>query len=99
MPQFHANGLNLYEMFLEVRKALAEATASYWTDLEIYNQLNQGQMYIARKVKPLKKTVTVTTVASTQEYSLITNGFSDIIDIAEDGVYFKINGTTYIPLD
>jgi len=99
-PQLHSESLNLYEMFLEVRKNLSETTASYWSDLEVYNKLNQGQKHIAVKSKCLKKTATITTTASTQEYDLnsTTNGFSDIIDIAEDGVYFKMGGTTYQPL-
>lgn len=85
-------------MMQEVRKNLSESTASYWADIEIYNKLNQGQLYIANKARCLKKEVTVTTVASTQEYDLKNNGFSDIVDIAEDGVIFKIGGTTYEPL-
>jgi len=85
-------------MFYEVRKALSETSAGFWSDLEIYNKLNQAQLHIVVKSKCLKKTVTVTTVASTQEYDLKDNSFSDIIDISEDGVYFKVNGTTYKPL-
>jgi len=97
-PQSHATGENLYEQMLLVRKTLNEATAANWSDLEIYNALNKGQQYIARKAAPLKKKVTVTTIASTQEYALRDNSFGDIIDISDDGVFFKINGSTYQPL-
>jgi hypothetical protein len=100
MPQLHSSSLNLYEMFMDVRRNLSEVTAAFWTDLEVYNKLNQGQVHIVTKSKCLKKTVTITTTTGTQEYDLrtSTNSFSDIIDIAEDGVYFKISGTTYFPL-
>lgn len=100
MPQLHETALNLYEMFYEVRRNLSEPTASFWTDLEVYNKLNQGQLHIATKSHCLKKTVTVTTTASTQTYDLrtTTNSFADIIDIAEDGVYYYVNGTSYNPL-
>lgn len=98
MPQSHTQQQNVYEQFLSVRKVLAESTASYWSDLEIFHELNQAQQFIQRKTKYLKKTVTVTTVASTSEYDLRSNSFSDIMDITEDGVSFKVNGTTYMPL-
>lgn len=98
MPQIHSDSLSLYGMFMAVRKTLSETTASYWGDTEIFYQLNQAQLHIATKSKCLKKTVTITTVASTQEYDLKDNSFADILDIAEDGVYFNINGTSYIPL-
>lgn len=99
MPQLHTDSLNLYSMFYEVRKELSEITAAFWTDLEVYNKLNQAQGHIAAKSKCLKKIVTVTTVASTQEYDLKDESFGDILDISEDGVYFYLNGTTYTPLD
>ena len=98
MPQTHSESQNIYEQFIAVRKALSETTAGFWTDLEIYHELNQAQRHIAIKSRCLKKTVTITTVASTQEYDLKDNSFADIIDIADDGVYFKIAGTSYIPL-
>jgi len=97
-PQLHSQALNLYAQFYEVRRKLSETTASYWTDLEIYSWLNQAQLYIARKSKCLKKTITVTTTTSTQEYDLNDNSFADIMDLSEDGVYFKIGGTSYSPL-
>jgi hypothetical protein len=97
-PQLHSEGLNLYEQFIEVRKALSEASASFWSDLEIYNRLNRGQTDIVKKSKCLKRTVTITTVNGTQEYGLRDNSFSDITDIVDGGVYFKINGSTYSPL-
>lgn len=99
MPQLHDAGVNFYSQFYEVRRKLNEITASYWTDLEIYSWLNQGQLHIARKSKCLKKTVTVTTVSGTQEYDLKDNSFADIMDISEDGVYFYQGGTTYNKLD
>ena len=101
MPQLHSGALNLYNQFYEVRRKLSEVTAAFWTDLEIYSWLNQGQLLIAKKSKCLKRTATITTTASTQEYDLnsTTNGFPDIIDISKDGVYFYINGTSYQPLD
>ncbi len=101
MPQLHNYPLNLYAQFYEVRRKLSEVTAAFWTDLEVYSYLNQGQLFIVRKSKCLKRTATITTTASTQEYDLnsSTNGFQDIIDISDDGVYFKINGTNYLPLD
>jgi hypothetical protein len=98
MPQLHHDSLSLYEMFYDVRKALSETSAGFWSDLEIYNKLNQAQLHIATKAKCLKKEVTITTIASTQEYDLKDNSFSDILDIAEDGVSFKSNGTSYIRL-
>lgn len=98
MPQLHTDSLNLYEMFLDVRKNLSETTAAFWSDLEVYNKLNQAQKDIAIKSKCLKREVTLTTVASTQEYDLKDNSASDIFDIVEGGVYFKIAGTTYNPL-
>lgn len=99
MPQRHAIGDNLYAQLIEVRKALNEASASFWSDLEIYAGLNAGQTYIARKSKALKKEVLVTTVADTAEYNLLDNSFADLIDISEDGVDFKIHGQTFFPLN
>ena len=99
MPQSHNIGENLYEQMTFVRKIMNDTgTQPFHSDLEIYNALNKGQQYIARKATPLIKKVTVTTVASTQEYALRDYSFGDILDISEDGVSFKINGTTYIPL-
>ena len=96
MAYLHSYALNFYEMFYEVRQSLSETTAAFWTDLEIYNKLNQGQANIVAKSRCLKKTVTVTTTEDTQEYDLrtSTNSFADIIDIAEDGVYYYQNATT-----
>lgn len=98
MPQKHTDSFNLYAMLIDVRNQLGEETASFWGNLEIYNKLNQAQEHIVKKSLCLKKEVTVTTSASTQEYDLKDNSFSDIIDIADDGVTYKINGTTYAPL-
>ena len=98
MPQLHSDEINFYSMFQEVRKNLSESTAGYWSDLEIYSQLNRGQSHIVSKSRCLKKTVTITTITSTQEYDLKDNSFADILDIAEDGVYFYMSGTTYMPL-
>lgn len=98
MPYKHSDGENLYSLFYSVRRRLSEVTAAFWVDLEVYRFLNEGQIDIVVKSKCLKRKVTVTTVASTQEYDLRNNSFSDIIDIAEDGVYFYLNGTSYQPL-
>jgi hypothetical protein len=98
MPYKHSEGENLYSLFYSVRRRLSEVTAGYWTDLEIYQALNRGQTHIAKASKCLEKKVTVTTVASTQEYDLKDNGFSNILDISEDGVYFYQNGSSYVPL-
>jgi len=95
MPQKHSIGENLYSLFYTVRKRLSETTAAYWSDLEIYAELNRGQQHIAKVSKCLTKTVTVTTVENTQEYDLVDEGFSDIIDISENGVWFYQNGTVY----
>jgi hypothetical protein len=96
----HSNASNLYEMMTGVRETLLESTASKYSDLEIYNKLNQAQLNITRKSLCLKKEVTVTVSDGVREYDLrtSTNSFSDIIDIAEDGVYFYVNGSTYLPL-
>ena len=96
-PYIHSQGLNFYAQFLEVRRRLAEVSASFWVDLELYNWLNQAQQDIAMKARCLKKAVTVTTTSGTQEYDLktSTNAFQDIIDISEDGVSFKIGGTSW----
>lgn len=97
MPQQHSQAHNLYAQLIRVRAVLSELvseTSPYWTNLEIYSSLNAGQQYIARKAKCLIKTVQVTTVASTQEYDLKDNSFSDIIDISKEGVYFNKNGTS-----
>src|SRR3990167_11191872 len=98
MPQLHSTNLNLYHIFYAVRRRLSEVTAAYWVDLEVYAAINKGLLDVASKSKCLKKKVTVTTVASTQEYDLNDNSFGDIIDISDDGVSFKINGSTYLPL-
>lgn len=100
MPQQHNYGNNLYEMMIYVRRKLSEATASFWTDLEVYKELNDAQNHIVTKSRCLKKQVIVTTSNGTQEYDLrtTTNSFSDIIDISQDGVTYKINGTTFVPL-
>lgn len=95
MPQKHSIGENLYSLFYTVRRRLSETTAGYWSDLEIYAELNRGQQHIAKVSKCLTKTVTVTTVSGTQEYDLKDEEFSDIIDISEDGVWFYQNGTAY----
>lgn len=97
-PFIHSAGLNFYAQFYEVRRRLAEVSAAYWTDLELYNWLNQAQYDIAVKSRCLQKEVTVTTVEDQQEYDLKDNSFSDIIDISEDGVYFYTNGSAYTPL-
>lgn len=98
MPQLHDVASNFYELFYQVRKTLSETTAGYWSDLEILNVLNKGQKDIAVKTRCLKKEVTVTTVASTSEYDLKDNSFSDIFDISTDGATFYVGGTTYQPL-
>ena len=95
MPQKHSEATNLYALFIKVRKKLSETSAGFWSDLEIFSSLNSAQLHIARKSKCLRKEVTVTTEASTREYDLRNEGFSDIIDIAEDGVNFYQNGTAY----
>lgn len=96
MPQLHTDIRNFYELFYTVRRRLSEVSASRWTDLEIYNWLNQAQQYIARKAKCLEKEVAVTTSEGIREYDLrtTTNDFSDIIDISESGVNYDINGST-----
>lgn len=101
MPQKHSSAENLYTLFYAIRRKLNEVSAKYWTDLEIFYWLNRGQLHIARKTKCLKRTATITTTASTQEYDLrsTTNGFEDIIDIAEDGVEFSMGGTNRQPLN
>lgn len=96
--QLHSESLNLYSMFMSVRKTLSETTAAFWADTEIFYQLNQAQNFIARKSLCLKKEVTVTTITSQQEYDLKDNSFADVIDITEDGIDFKIGGSTYSPL-
>ena len=98
MPQLHTQALNFYAQFYEVRKKISELTAAYWSDLELYNWLNQGQLYIATKSKCLTKEVTVTSITDTATYDLKDNSFGDIINISEDGVYFNINGTSKTPL-
>ncbi len=99
MPQIHSTSLNFYALFTKVRKKLAETSAGFWTDLEIYNSLNRAQVDVAVKSRCLKKIETITTVTSTQEYDLKDNGFSDIIDISDDGVYFYQNGSAYNELE
>jgi len=96
MPQRHSISKNLYEMFYQVRLKLLETTASRWTDLELFNWLNQGQQYIARKSKCLEKEVAVTTTEGTREYDLktTTNPFADIMDISESGVNYDVNAST-----
>jgi hypothetical protein len=98
MPYIHGDEQNLYEMFYDIRRTLSEVTAAFYTDLEVYRHLNLAQRHIVTKSKCLKRTVTVTTIVSTQEYDLKDNSFADIMDISDDGVYFKIAGTNYIPL-
>ena len=94
-PQLHTSSLNLYYLFTSVRKKLSESSAKFWTDLEIYSKLNNGQQYIARKSKTLQKEETITTTSGTQLYDLKdSDRFPDIIDIAEDGVSFNINGSS-----
>lgn len=96
----HSTATNLYEQAQEVRDTLQEASASRWTDHEIYSKLNEAQLHIVRKSLCLKKEVTVTTTEGTREYNLrtTTNDFSDIINISDDGVFFYVNGSTYLPL-
>ena len=98
-PQLHSENLNLYYLFQSVRRRLSEITAGFWLDLEVFSALNKGQFDIAKKSRCLKKTVTVTTVASTQEYDLKDEGFEDIIDISDDGVEFNTNGSKRLPLN
>src|SRR3990167_511292 len=98
MPYIHSEVHNLYALFYAVRRKLSEVTPAFWVDLEVYRALHDAQKDIAVKTKCLKRKVTVTTIASTQEYDLRTNSFADIIKIAEDVVYFYLNGTSYQPL-
>ena len=95
MPQLHTQSMNFYFLFRKVRKKLSEDTAGFRSDLEIYSALNNAQLDIVRKSKALQKSVTVTTVSGTREYNLNDESFSDIIDIAEDGVTFLLNGSSY----
>lgn len=101
MPYVHSDSLNFYAQFINVRKKLSETTASFWSNLEIFSELNRAQAHIAKKTKCLKKTATITTTASTQTYDLksTTNGFAEILDIHEDGVEFNQNGTHRQPLN
>ena len=99
MPQLHDSGLNFYAQFTYVRRKLSEISAGFWTDLEIYNELNLGQLYIQRKSKILKRRQSITTVVSTREYDLKDNDFPDIMDIDEDGVQFNRSGTNIQHLD
>jgi len=99
MPFLHSENLNLYHLFKIVRRRLSEVTAAFWVDLEVYQALNKAIQDIAKRSRCLKKTITVTTVASTQEYDLKDEGFSDIIDISEDGVEFNTNGSSRQPLN
>ena len=98
MPYIHSESQNIYSLFYSVRRRLSEVTAAFFTDLEVYRFLNEGQKDIAVKTKCLKRKVTVTTTNGTQEYPLRDNSFSDIIKIADDGVYFYLNGSSYQPL-
>lgn len=99
MPQKHYPSENLYSLRTKVRKKLSETNPGFWSELEVYQSLNEAQLKIAEKSKCLKKEVIVTTVADTREYDLIDNGFSDIIDIDENGINFLTNGTAYNPME
>lgn len=98
MPQKHGYGYNLYSLFYKTRRKISEATAAYWTDLEVYSSLQEAQADIAENALCLKRTQTITTVANTQEYNLYDNSFSDIIDVSKDGTWFLRGGTKYFPL-
>lgn len=62
--------MNLAQMRLEVRRAIDELTASFWTDQEITDWLNEGAKIMCSDAQPIQATKQILTVQSQQEYDL-----------------------------
>ena len=62
--------MNLQEMILEVRSAIGDSSAAFWSDGEIIRWLNQAVRIMCSHALPLQAIHAVTLVASQQEYAL-----------------------------
>ena len=62
--------MNLGQMRLEVRRAIAELAADLWSDSEINDWLNEGAKIMVSNAQNIQAMHQFTTVAGTQEYSL-----------------------------
>lgn len=62
--------MNLGQMRLEVRRAIAELTADFWSDSEINDWLNEGAKIMVSNAQSVQAIYQRNTVASQQEYPL-----------------------------
>jgi len=63
-----------------VRSYLQESTADTWSDAELLVWLNDGQIDIAARSRCLEGTADISLVASTHEYSIVSN-YIDIVRV------------------
>lgn len=62
--------MNRGKMRLEVRRAIDELTAEFWTDAEINDWLNEGAKTLVAIAQPLQMMTQFNTIANQQEYVL-----------------------------
>lgn len=77
-----------------IRKRLGETTASFWTETELNDWINDGMRDIAYRTKCVKKDGTITTTSS-QEYT-VSSSFPNYIAVLE--VYMYQDATTWVKL-
>ena len=78
-----------------IRKRLGETTAAFWTDVELNDWINDSGHDIADKTKCIRTNGYITTVESTDEYTL-TATFPTILSVLD--VSFYQDGTTWVKL-
>jgi len=81
--------MNLAQMIKEVRRALDEPTADFWTDEEITDWLNEGAKIMTSGAQPLQAFYQFSTVAGQQEYAM-PDDFDELFEVK----YFRSNLTT-----
>jgi len=61
--------LTLTDALTHLRSRLDEATASFWSDIELTRWINEGAKDLARRTEALREEVDIAAVAGTQEYT------------------------------
>ncbi len=73
--------MNLQQMILEVRRAVNEITADFWSDAEITDYLNEGAKIMCAEAQPLQAFFQQTLTAGTQEY-VLPEDFDEVYSVA-----------------
>lgn len=79
-----------------IRKKLMETTASFWTDVELNDWINDAGHDVAFKTKCIQTDGKFAAAESTSEY-VLTDYFSGLISVTR--AYFYQNGATWTELD